>query len=66
MDTLLTALRVDPASHLYYFFCHGYAPAGPSVVQPDGVQMLEKVIGEAPAEAQGAWHTLLTIGLNRE
>ena len=59
--TLLTALRSNPASHLYYFFCHGYAPAGPSVLQPDGVQMLEKTIAEAPKEVQSAWQTLLTL-----
>jgi hypothetical protein len=61
VTTLLTALRGDPASHLYYFFCHGYAPAGPSVLQPDGVRMLEKAIAEAPEEAQTAWQTLLTL-----
>jgi hypothetical protein len=59
--SLLGSFRGVPASHMYYFFCHGYAPAGPSVLQPDGVQLLIKAINDAPAETQAVWQTLLTL-----
>jgi hypothetical protein len=59
--SLLISMLKDPASHLYYFFCHGYAPAGPSILQPDGVQQLTKLITETPPETQTAWQTLLTL-----
>jgi HEAT repeat protein len=58
---LLQAFRSVPASHLYYFFCHGYAPAGPSVLQPDGVQLLTKAINDSPAGTRAVWQTLLTL-----
>ena len=61
LTTLLTAFRADPASHLYYFFCHGYAPAGSAILQPDGVQMVEKAIAAAPEETQELFRTLLTL-----
>jgi hypothetical protein len=60
-DELMTALRDTPPAHLYYFFCHGYAPAGRSIMRRDGAQLLRKKIDNASPDVQRAFETLLSL-----
>jgi CHAT domain len=60
-DELITALHDTPPAHLYYFFCHGYAPAGPSIMRRDGAQLLREKIEEAPPDVRRAFETLLSL-----
>jgi hypothetical protein len=56
---LYTAL--SGARHLYYFFCHGYAPAGPSLTRRDGIKVLREIIEGLPADQRKPWDTLLAL-----
>ena len=65
--TLFAELIRDPSAHLLYFYCHGYAPAGPGIRRRDGVQVLkesiEKLIEKLPEDSpdRKALETLLTL-----
>jgi hypothetical protein len=58
-DDLFTAL--SGSRHLYYFFCHGYAPAGPSLTRRDGINVLRKSIEALPNTHRQPWETLLAL-----
>jgi hypothetical protein len=58
---LLHALSNRPAHHLYYFFCHGYAPSRQSLVGRDGVKLLRETIEKLSPETQAPWSTLLAL-----
>ncbi len=62
-DPFLLELERAPAAHLYYFYCHGYAPAGESTLNRDGVKLLKErieAIPEGSAERK-ALDTLLNL-----
>jgi chaperonin GroEL len=62
-DALFGELSRDPAAHLHYFFCHGYAATSIGALRPDGVQSLQQRIAaltEGSPERQ-ALDTLLTL-----
>ncbi len=63
IDPFLLALQRAPAAHLYYFYCHGYAPSGKSTLKRDGVQLLKKRIEAMPESSPGraALETLLNL-----
>jgi len=62
-DKLFSGLSEDPSAHLYYFYCHGYAPAGKGVLRRDGVKLLREKIEalDDDAPAREALETLLTL-----
>jgi hypothetical protein len=61
-DGLLEQLTRDPAAHVLYFFCHGYAAGRPDGLRPDGVKRLKEAIERITDPAQKeALHTLLDL-----
>lgn len=61
--TLVETLVRQPSAHLCYFYCHGYAPAGPSILRRDGVQLLKQAIESIPkrSHTRKLFETLLTL-----
>ncbi|HEX5875489.1 MAG TPA: hypothetical protein VFY60_12650 [Pyrinomonadaceae bacterium] len=49
--TLVDQLIRDPAVHLLYFYCHGYAATRPGLLMADGVQSLKRIIEGIRKEA---------------
>jgi hypothetical protein len=62
-EPFLLELERNPAAHLYYFYCHGYAPAGDSTIKRDGVKLLRERIEAIPEDSpdRKALETLLTL-----
>ena len=52
--TLASYLIRDPAVHLLYFYCHGYAATRPGMLGADGVQSLQRYIEEIRKESNDA------------
>lgn len=62
---LFAELGGSPSAHLYYFYCHGYAPAGRSLTHRDGIMLLRQKIeaiaeGTPEREALETWLGLTT------
>jgi hypothetical protein len=58
---LIRALSQAPSHHLYYFFCHGYAPAGPALARRDGIQRLRERLEQLAEAERKPWDTLLAL-----
>jgi hypothetical protein len=58
---LFKALTGLPSRHFYYFFCHGYAPAGPPILRRDGVKLLRETVEALPPSERKPWDTLLDL-----
>lgn len=58
---LLSALTDSPSHHLYYFFCHGYTPAGPPILRRDSLKLLRESIEALPPSEGKPWGTLLAL-----
>jgi HEAT repeat protein len=58
---LFTTLNNSPSHHFYYFFCHGYAPAGPPLMRRDSVRLLRESIEALPPLGQKVWDKLLAL-----
>jgi hypothetical protein len=58
---LFAELSRGPSSHIYYFFCHGYAPRAGALIAPDRVNELKKIVDDLPEKERAAWeyHTRL-------
>ena len=67
---LFAGLVDAPSAHMYYFYCHGYAPAGKSILRRDGVKLLREKIEAIPegSAERAALETLLisTTKMNDE
>jgi HEAT repeat protein len=61
---LLMTLAGPPSRHFYYFFCHGYAPAGTPVMRRDGVKLLRESIEALPPPERKPWDSLLALTAN--
>ena len=60
-DTALEAgLRLIPAAHLVYFFCHGFAPSSPEL-RIDLVKVMREEIERLPDAEKAALDTLLRM-----
>jgi chaperonin GroEL len=61
--TLFTELERNPAAHLIYFYCHGYAATRPGFLRPDGADRLRKDIEnlDDSSPAKKALQTLLSL-----
>ena len=57
---LEAGLRVSPAAHLVYFFCHGFAPSSPEL-RADLVKVMREEIDKLPDAEKAALDTLLTM-----
>ena len=58
----------DPAAHLLYFYCHGYAATRPGILTADGVKTLKQMIesiraqpGEGDSPSAGALEKLMEL-----
>jgi hypothetical protein len=62
-DLFFAELARLPAAHLYYFYCHGYAPTGNSMLNREAVALLKKSIEAIPPESPeaAALETLLQL-----
>ena len=62
-DALFDWLLGNPSAHVYYFYCHGYAPAAKAVRRRDGIQLLRGKIQALPegSEERAAWEALLGL-----
>lgn len=58
---LLAAFSQSPSRHLYYFFCHGYAPAGPPILRRESVRLLRESIEALPPGERETWNILLDL-----
>jgi hypothetical protein len=56
---LFTALAAQPCSHLYYFFCHGWAPYGGGALPADSLKRIKELVEKLDQNAQKPWHTLI-------
>ena len=61
VDPFFQALVQAPAAHLYYFYCHGYAPTSKSAFKRDGVKVLKERIEALPKAEQETFETLLNL-----
>lgn len=60
-ETALEAgLRLKPAAHFVYFFCHGFAPSSPEL-RVDLVRLMREEIDKLPDAEKAALDTLLTM-----
>lgn len=48
-ETLLKALSQDPASHVVYFFCHGFSPRSGAGEATDLIKSLQETVEKMPA-----------------
>ena len=62
--TLVDQLIRDPAVHLLYFYCHGYAATRPGLLMADGVQSLKRIIEEIRKQA-GTEESAAATGLEK-
>ena len=62
--TLVDQLIRDPAVHLLYFYCHGYAATRPGLLMADGVQSLKRIIEGIRKEA-GSEESAAAAGLEK-
>lgn len=62
--TLVDQLIRDPAVHLLYFYCHGYAATRPGLLMADGVQSLKRIIESIRKEA-GSEDSAAAAGLEK-
>jgi hypothetical protein len=58
---LFAALAGLPSHHFYYFFCHGYTPAGPPLMRRDAVKLLRETVEALPPSERKPWDTLLAL-----
>lgn len=69
-DKFFEALKQVPAAHLYYFYCHGYAPSGKIGFKRDAARILKERIEAIPENTpeRAALETLwnLTSKMNDE
>jgi hypothetical protein len=59
---LIAQLEADPA-HLYYFFCHGFAPGHGSAIAADAQQVLNDRIATLPGDSyeRRLWENYLSL-----
>jgi hypothetical protein len=57
---LEAGLRVSPAAHLVYFFCHGFAPSSPEL-RVDLLKVMREEIDKLPKAEHAALDTLLAM-----
>lgn len=59
---LFDQLLLQPSAHLYYFFCHGYAPASARFTRCDGLKQIRRHIdGITDQEGKKAWEGWLAL-----
>jgi hypothetical protein len=60
-DELFADLCGNPASHLYYFFCHGWAPSGEGILPADVKKLLEEQVEHLEGAARVFAERLLAL-----
>lgn len=58
---LFTKLSHRPCSHLYYFFCHGWAPTADGILPADSLKALQEAVGSLPEEQRRFWDSLSAL-----
>jgi hypothetical protein len=60
--SLFDQLLLHPSAHLYYFFCHGYAPASAHFTRCDGLKQIRHHIdGIKDEEGKKTWQSWLSL-----
>lgn len=60
---VMAALNSEPPSHMYYFFCHGYTPAGEPKCRREFVNGLRDILkhGKVPIQQRDVWDRVLDL-----
>lgn len=58
---LFNQLSSEPASHIYYFFCHGWSPDGGTALSEDRLKLLEEKIAQLDAPEQKMWSSFVGL-----